>query len=216
MKYKEVIKLVAVTIALVAMSATAGQAQNLRWRDIIGIVTAGDLVGVPGIPGGAPWSTQSGGAKVNLSNGQVQFEVKGLVLAAGSASALGITGLPIGTTAGIPRAGTLVCNVGGHRKSLTHRRFHYYGRREISGSSVATYLTYARATLSCVPPSIAGTGGPFDGGDCQRLCSIAERYREPAGRRSPLRRPADRNQPVEDWPDGTRGAEPPRRKRRCL
>ncbi len=112
MKSKEVIKLVAVTILLVAMNATAGHDNNIKWRDIIGVVTAGDLVGVPGIPGGAPWSTQSGGAKVNLSNGQVQFEVKGLVLAAGSA--LGLTGLPIGTTAGIPEVvGTLICNVSG-------------------------------------------------------------------------------------------------------
>jgi hypothetical protein len=54
----------------------------------------------------------SGGARVNLDNGQVQFEVKGLVLAAGSA--LGIHGLQIGTTGGIPEVvGTLVCNVNG-------------------------------------------------------------------------------------------------------
>jgi hypothetical protein len=114
MKCKEVIKFVAVGALLCVTSAMAGHGDNIRWRDIIGIVTAGDLVGVPGIPGGAPWSTQSGGAKVNLSNGQVQFEVKGLVLAAGSVSALAITGLPIGTTAGIPEViGTLVCNVSG-------------------------------------------------------------------------------------------------------
>jgi hypothetical protein len=120
MKCKKVLKLAAVSVLLLAMSATAGKGDNVRWRDIIGIVEAGNVVGkgtvggfTSGIPGGAPWSTLSGGAKVNLSNGQVQFEVKGLVLAAGSASALGITALPIGTTGGIPEViGTLVCNVG--------------------------------------------------------------------------------------------------------
>jgi len=118
MKCKEVIKFVAVGALLCVTSATAGQGDNVRWRDIIGVVDAGNVVGkgtvggfTSGIPGGAPWSTSSGGAKVNLSSGQVQFEVKGLVLAAGSA--LGITALPIGTTGGIPEViGTLVCNVG--------------------------------------------------------------------------------------------------------
>jgi hypothetical protein len=171
MKYKEVIKLVAVTIALVAMSATAGQAQNLKWRDIIGIVTAGDLVGVPGIPGGAPWSTQSGGAKVNLSNGQVQFEVKGLVLAAGSASALGITGLPIGTTAGIPQVmGTLVCNVGGPSEIVDTPAVSLSatGDAKFSGkfsSDIPEVCT--NDPLPAFLLRIAGTGGPpptgFDG-----------------------------------------------------
>jgi hypothetical protein len=117
----KVITLAVMSVSLVALNAAiAGHDNNqLKWRDIIGIVDAGNVVGVGavsgftnGIPGGAPWSTLSGGAKVNLSNGKVQFEVKGLVLAAGSA--LGLTGLPIGTPGPISQVvGTLVCNVTG-------------------------------------------------------------------------------------------------------
>ena len=76
MKCKEVTKFVAVGALLCVTSATAGQGDNVRWRDIIGVVDAGNVVGkgtvggfTSGIPGGAPWSTSSGGAKVNLSSG---------------------------------------------------------------------------------------------------------------------------------------------------
>jgi hypothetical protein len=126
MKCKEVIKLVAVSVLLVAMSATAGQAGNAKWRDIIGIIEAGNIVGVgdqgftgppfstDGILGGAPWSTLGGGAKVNFSSGQLQFQVKGLVLAVGSEKLFGIPTLPIGTPDGVTDVvGTLVCNVDG-------------------------------------------------------------------------------------------------------
>jgi hypothetical protein len=114
-----------VAMSVVALSVSAAEAKNIKWRDIIGVVDAGNIVGVgdlgfvsnplfptEGIPGGAPWSTLSGGVKVNLESGHVQFEVKGLVLAAGSAFTF--RGLQIGTTGGINAVkGTLVCNVSG-------------------------------------------------------------------------------------------------------
>jgi hypothetical protein len=55
-----------------------------------------------------------GGAKVSLDTGKVQFQVKGLVLAAGSNAAFGLSGLPIGTPDGVTQVeGTLVCDVDG-------------------------------------------------------------------------------------------------------
>jgi hypothetical protein len=175
MRCKEAIKFVAVSALLVAMSATESHAKNLKWRDIIGVVDAGNVVGkgsIPpfpdGIPGGAPWSTLSGGAKVNLSNGQVQFEVKGLVLAAGSA--LGLTGLPIGTTGGIPEVvGTLVCNVGGPSEIVDTPAVslsatgdaHFSGKLNGTIPDVCTSDPFPAFLLR-----IAGTGNPptgFDG-----------------------------------------------------
>ena len=52
---------------------------------------------------GQPWSTLDGDAVVNLSEGVVYFEVRGLVLAGGNA---------IGTTDGVSNVvGTLVCGL---------------------------------------------------------------------------------------------------------
>lgn len=121
MRASKSITLVAMTIALVTLSAAAGQADTIRWRTIIGIVEAANLVGsgdlgfgVKGVLGGAPWSTLRGGARVNLNTGDVQFEVKGLVLAVGSANAFGLAGLPIGTPDGVTDVmGTLVCDIDG-------------------------------------------------------------------------------------------------------
>jgi hypothetical protein len=77
---------------------------SLRWREIIGIIQAGNVVG--GIPGGGqPWSTLGGHASVDLDSGRVAFRVDGLVLAGGNA---------IGTPDAITTVkGTLVCDPGG-------------------------------------------------------------------------------------------------------
>jgi len=79
---------------------------NLRWRGIQGVITA------PGVDnpvgqihsGAGPWTTQSGDARINLTNGQGSFEVQGLVLNGGNAS-----GTPGPVTSVV---GTLVCNPG--------------------------------------------------------------------------------------------------------
>jgi hypothetical protein len=60
--------------------------------------------------------TTSGDADVNLITGKVNFRVKGLVLAVGSAPSATppLSGLGIGTNAGVIMVkGTLVCNVSG-------------------------------------------------------------------------------------------------------
>jgi hypothetical protein len=62
--------------------------------------------GTGAVPGGLlPWVTSEGVARVNLDTGQIQFVVKGLVLAGGN---------PIGTRADITAVrGTLVCDTNG-------------------------------------------------------------------------------------------------------
>jgi len=67
---------------LISTMASPAEAQTVKWRTIIGIIQAGNVVlTIPG--GGQPWSTLGGEASVNLSTGRVEFEVRGLVLAGG-------------------------------------------------------------------------------------------------------------------------------------
>jgi hypothetical protein len=87
-----------------------GSSNSVRWETIIGTFfipatppatgssnTVGGIVG-----GGEPWSTLGGHAYVDLSNGTVDFEVKGLVLAGGNS---------IGTPDGVTQViGALVCS----------------------------------------------------------------------------------------------------------
>jgi hypothetical protein len=97
--------MIAAALLLVAL-APAGRADgvnggnSVRWRTIIGIIQEGNIVG--GIAGGGqPWSTQGGHAYVDLAQGVVDFEVRGLVLAGGNT---------IGTPGTITQVkGTLVC-----------------------------------------------------------------------------------------------------------
>ena len=64
---------------------------------------AGNVVdGIPG--GGQPWSALEGTARVDLFSGDIEFEVRGLVLAGGNT---------IGTPGAITQvAGTIACGVG--------------------------------------------------------------------------------------------------------
>ena len=88
--------------ALVGPAAADGS-NSVRWKTIIGIEDAGNVVGNIG-GGGQPWSTLGGNARVDLTGGNVEFEVRGLVLAGGNA---------IGTPDGINQVkGTLVCDAG--------------------------------------------------------------------------------------------------------
>lgn len=108
---------VALSLALIAVSAFAQNNTVVRWTQIVGVITA------PGIDnpvggttdasgnkvnqihaGAGPWTTRGGSARVNLVNGEGSFEVEGLVLNGGNAS--GTPG-PINSV-----VGTLVCNPG--------------------------------------------------------------------------------------------------------
>jgi len=97
--------LAAATIVFLTSSiASSAQADSTRWRTVVGIVQAGNVVG--GIPGGGqPWTTLGGRARVDLVKGQLDFDVQGLVLAGGNS---------IGTPAAVNQVkGTLVCIVAG-------------------------------------------------------------------------------------------------------
>lgn len=100
---------------LLAATVLSANAETVRWRTILGASpTALNEATVPPTPvqntvgnitpGGLPWSTLRGRARVDLANGQVDFEVEGLTLAGGSA---------IGTPDTINQVkGTVVCVVG--------------------------------------------------------------------------------------------------------
>jgi len=73
--------------------AHAEQSDTVRWQSVIGIIQGGNAVGTGtgtaiGAPG--PWSAQGGHVAVDLTRGKMQFDVRGLVFAAGNA--IGNTG----------------------------------------------------------------------------------------------------------------------------
>jgi hypothetical protein len=91
--------------ALPLMSAPsfARDRDTIEWKTIIGVKQAGNVVnGISG--GGQPWSTLGGEAAVDLRRGEIEFEVRGLVLAGGNS--IGTPG-PV-----VSVAGTVVCGVG--------------------------------------------------------------------------------------------------------
>jgi hypothetical protein len=93
----------ALLVTALASPAAADGGSTVRWKTIVGLIQAGNLVGNI-IGGGQPWSTLGGEARVDLSSGRIDFEVRGLVLAGGNT---------IGTRAGIAQVkGTLVCDPG--------------------------------------------------------------------------------------------------------
>lgn len=95
------------TAFLVASAA----AQTASWRQVVGIILAGNPIGSGSstIPGGfLPWTATAGSAHVNLQTGEVRFFVRGLVFAAG------MQGITIGTPGPITAVkGVLVCDVDG-------------------------------------------------------------------------------------------------------
>jgi hypothetical protein len=88
---------------LISAIASANADNSVRWKTIIGIIQAGNLVGnIAG--GGQPWSALGGQARVDLSSGKLEFEVRGLVLAGGNT---------IGTPGAINQVmGTIICDAG--------------------------------------------------------------------------------------------------------
>ena len=98
----------ALSAALIGGNASADSADQLRWQSVIGIIQANNVVGtgtgaVTGAPGA--WSAQGGHVAVDLTQGKLQFDVRGLVFAAGNA---------IGNTGTVAQVkGTLVCDTNG-------------------------------------------------------------------------------------------------------
>jgi len=80
---------------------------EIAWRQIVGIFAPGNVVGsgTGKATGAGPWHATRGSAEVNLSNGNLRFDVEGLVLAAGNF---------IGTPGPVAQVrGTLVCDTTG-------------------------------------------------------------------------------------------------------
>jgi hypothetical protein len=81
---------------------------EVEWRQIVGIIAPGNTVGSgtgKATGGGTPWTTSRGNAEVNLTTGDLRFNVEGLVLAGGNS---------IGTPDGVTTVkGTLVCDTTG-------------------------------------------------------------------------------------------------------
>jgi len=95
-----------VKVMLPLLFAAASFAQSTTWLRIVGVITAPGVQNPVGnIPsGGLPWTTTSGIATVNLTDGTVAFAVEGLVLVGGNFS-----GTPGPVTS---VKGTLACYVG--------------------------------------------------------------------------------------------------------
>jgi hypothetical protein len=89
--------LLSTSVLFVAFTAATVTAQTASWRQIVGIIPAGNVVGsgTGAVPGGfLPWTTTAGAARVNLRNGA--------------------PGITIGTPGPIMGVkGTLVCDVDG-------------------------------------------------------------------------------------------------------
>jgi hypothetical protein len=107
---RRVVCSIGILALLVATTAVAedGEDGAVRWRQIVGIIQVGNVVGsgTGAVTGGfQPWTTTLGVARVNLATGRIQFVVKGLVFAGGNT---------IGTPAPITGVkGTLVCDTDG-------------------------------------------------------------------------------------------------------
>jgi len=103
-----VITALAVSATQFAHAANNVQSDVARWQSVIGIIQGGNIVGsgtgaVTGAPG--PWSAQGGHVAVDLTRGKIEFDVHGLVFAAGNT---------IGNTGTVAQVkGTLVCDTNG-------------------------------------------------------------------------------------------------------
>ena len=92
-------------MAVIGPNAAADPGDALRWKSVIGILQANNVVGtgagaVTGAPG--PWSALGGSVSVDPDKAKFDFDVRGLVLAGGNS---------IGTPGTVVQVkGTLVCD----------------------------------------------------------------------------------------------------------
>ncbi len=96
-------------LALSATTVFADDEARVKWKRIVGVLTPNGVVGgFMGAP--AEWTAGEGRARLNLETGAVEFEVRGLVLAA-QPPALAPGDPVIGTTGVVTQVkGTVVCN----------------------------------------------------------------------------------------------------------
>ena len=109
-KKRNVVFMGTLALTMVLGSTVFGHehSDKVKWENIIGIIQAGNTVGTGAgkvTGGGQPWHTTDGSAKVDLETGDLQFRVRGLVLAGGNS---------VGTPDGVTMVkGTLVCDTTG-------------------------------------------------------------------------------------------------------
>lgn len=105
------VRLFLALLPAVTFFAATAAAQTVSWKQIVGIIPAGNVVGTGtgAVTGGfLPWTTTEGAARVDLRDGRIDFVVRGLVFAGGA------PGITIGTPAPVTAVnGTLVCDVDG-------------------------------------------------------------------------------------------------------
>jgi hypothetical protein len=88
-----------IPLSIAVSAGTANADETIRWKTIIGIIQAGNVVAGIG-----------GEASLNVTTGKLRFSVRGLVLAGGNA---------IGTPGAVTQVkGTLVCNASGSAPTL--------------------------------------------------------------------------------------------------
>ena len=67
-------------VVVAGVNAPLASAQEVKWEQIVGILSPSKVVG--GFIGvGGPWTAKQGKAKIDLGSGRIAFEVKELVLA---------------------------------------------------------------------------------------------------------------------------------------
>jgi len=105
---RRVLTLLSFSLFITILVSATASAQTVRWRQVVGIIPAGNVVGSGSgtITGGfLPWTTTSGFARVNLQNGEIHFVVRGLVFAGGSPT------ITIGTPGPVTAVkGVLICD----------------------------------------------------------------------------------------------------------
>jgi hypothetical protein len=157
----------ALLLAAIASPSQADDSGFVRWKKIIGVAQAGDVVGNPPntvTGGGQPWSTLDGDVVVNLNEGSVYFEVRGLVLAGGNS---------IGTPGAVTKVvGTLLCGLAaGETTTVISTKpvaLSAQGNAEFSGS-------FSSSTTGCSATDVAfllvanAAKGPWIGNGAVRV-----------------------------------------------
>jgi len=105
-KEDEMKTILALLLSLAVSAPALALAQDVRWQDIVGVITAQNVDNpVADVDSGTfAWSTRNGQASVNLSTGASAFVVQGLVI-----NGTVFSGTPGPVTS---VTGTLVCNAG--------------------------------------------------------------------------------------------------------
>jgi hypothetical protein len=157
----------ALLLVAIASPSQADDSGFVRWKKIIGVAQAGDVVGIAPntvTGGGQPWSTLDGDVVVNLNEGSVYFEVRGLVLAGGNS---------IGTPGPVTNViGTLLCGLAaGDTTNIISTPavpLSAQGNAEFYGS-------FSSSTTSCSATDVAfllvanAVGGPWIGNGAVRV-----------------------------------------------